>query len=398
MKLLCAMFAMALPLAALADDAPPTTTAPDQAVRPMRFIRNKSVEGMDRLECNTTVLIDGDRVLIGSHYGGGVNLFKRDRTSGDLTWTGFIDIDAIVGKPGQHLDSFTAVAGGRLYVVAVATHASGNGSCFGMMWFDLAGENGKPKLLGRQKCDAGQPVAAPDGKSLYLQAYFTGAVYQYTLAADGTPQEVAKAAGLGLTGTGPLSPDGRFLYSISLRDQAIGCVRLGDGGKPEYVEGWKLADSLKPVGSLRSGCVAISPDGRHAYATANGYGLKDEKGKFTGYNAFGQFTRDPATGRLTFDRLIPVNPKMVKIVALIFRPDGRTAYYCCGTESSGNGVGWLTCDPQSGELAFGGWTGQYSNGAAMAWAPDTGTLYVPSWRIGNSGVHLFATARAKPGK
>jgi hypothetical protein len=377
---------------AAADVAPPSAADAGSVPHYEKFLKNGSLAGMDRLECDTTIALAGDRIYVGAHYGGGVNILRNDPTGLSPTYLGFIDLTAVT-KPKQHMDCNMAVGrSGILYVVSVATHAGGNNAGLGLFWYKVAAD-GSSQLLGRQRCDAGTPTLSADGKSLYLQANFTGAVYRYALADDGTPAQAEKVAGAGLFGKGPLSSDGRWLYSLSLKDHSIGRVGAKDDGTLAYGGALDFSQWIKPVGEVRNSMMAISPDGRHAYAALWGYGVR-ENGKFKNYNALAVFNRDIHSGELTFAEMNPAEPRMANMETLLFRPDGKTAYYVSGNESSGDCVGWLTCDPETGRLTFGGAVPEASNGTTLAWSSATGTLYAPTWKIGNSGVHILRTAAA----
>lgn len=85
-----------------------------------------------------------------------------------------------------------------------------------------------------------------------------------------------------------LSPDGKFVYATGETDSAIAVFARNEiTGELTFVE--VLKDNTNGVDGLAFPWqVKVSPDGKHVYAT----GRSD--------NAIAVFTRDPVTGRLTF--------------------------------------------------------------------------------------------------
>lgn len=135
-----------------------------------------------------------------------------------------------------------------------------------------------------------------------------------------------------------VSPDGRHVYVVSARSNAItlfrrdrktgavtqlagpdGCIR--DGDAPGCLPGHALVDPTS---------VAISPDGRHVYVTSGGRG--------SGSNAIVAFARDRTTGALTYlpgtDGCVSVGGNDGPCVEgavnvpwdLVVSPDGRHLY------------------------------------------------------------------------
>ena len=352
------------------------------AVVPEAQIANKSVPGMDRLDYNTSVFAAGGWVFVGAYHGGGVNCFRVDTHTGKLAYRGIADVAAEGKAPGKGLCTQTMALGanGLLYATAMRTHARGDTFSLGLFWYRLPDQAGPPKLLGKAACPYGSLMPAPDRKSFYLVTTFGREVVHYVPDATGAPVETSRVKGKGVESPGAISPDGRFLYTVSRTDFHVACIPLGLDGRCGKATAIPFKDDLKVCGSIRSLALAVSPDGAQAYLAAWGYGEKAPAGKYSGYNALGLCRRDPSSGALTFVKLLPAHERMHHLRSLAFAPDGRTGYFAAGHESSGNCVGWVHRDPKTGKLTFGGVAGE-SGGIKptdLAYVPRTGAIYVPT--------------------
>jgi hypothetical protein len=341
----------------------------------------KQTEAM-RLDWVSRIVADGPSLLVVSHRDGDINCFRRDTKTGGVTFLNAIDLNKDLGNEKRHLDAYPALSKkGIIYASGAWTHARGNQHSIGLSWYQYDARDGSTKRLGHVKCDAGALHPSAHDGLLYLQAWFSKAVYEVRIdPKTGTPAIGKKLTGKGVGGAFVLSPDGKHFYSMS--KSAVGWGTVAADGSLTHTGSASLS-VLDPKGGIRSRTLAVSPDGRFAYINLNGYGLKNDKGRYTGYNALGLFNRNAETGALTFVKTIKVDANMQKITHIEFRSDGTAGYYSSGPESSGDCMGWFTRDPKTGELTFGGVAANSKRCGPghFAFARATGTIYMAgTWR------------------
>ena len=307
--------------------------------------------------------VKGAYLFVTSHRDGRINTFKRDVKTGDVKFLNYYDLASQLNNGGRHLDTYPVLSDANIvYATGQWTHAQGNGESLGLSWFQFNPADGSLKLLGHIPCDAGALTESPDKKSLYLSAWWSNAIYQVNLDAQGKPSIGAKVGGKGLGGQAVCSADGRFLYSMT--DQDAGWVEIKKDGTLTYGGSCALAPLNSP-GGLRSQALALSPDGKHAYAALWAYN----------YSGTGLFNRDANSGALTFAQKLTVDPAMQGINHIVFLPDGRTGYYSAGPETPGSCLGWFKRDPASGTLTFGGRAPNSPPPCHFTYCPDSGALY-----------------------
>jgi len=306
-------------------------------------------------------------LFVVSHRDGRINTFSRDTRSGAVRYLGFQDVASQLHRPGTHLDAYPVLSSKNiLYATGEWTHAHGNEDSLGLSWYRFEPKDVSLTLLGNVPCDAGALRLSPDGQSLYLSAWWSGAIYQIDLDANGMPTMGAKIVGKGLGTAAECSADGRFLYSLT--DNDLGWVEIKMDGTLAYGGSCDLAPLHSP-GGLRSKTVAISPDGRHAYAWLWTYT----------YSATARFDRDAKTGALTFSGKLEVDPGMQGVNQVAFATDGRTAYYSAGPETPGSCIGWFTRDPETGTLTFGGKAPHSPPSCHFVFCHDSGTIYAAGY-------------------
>jgi hypothetical protein len=340
---------------------------PEVSIRLVTEIKEDPASDL-KLDWVIHTYVAGENLLVTSHRDGRINVFRRDVKTGDVKFLGFHDLASQLKHPGRHLDAYPALTDKNiLYATGEWTHSRGNVDSLGLSWYRFDPKDGSLKLLGNIPCDAGALLLAPDRKSLYLTAWHTGAIYPVSLDAEGQPAVGAKVAGKGLGRDAVLSTDGRFIYSLT--DKDLGWVEIKNDGTLAYGGSCELAPLEPPAGGMRSVAMAVSPDGKHAYAWLWTYK----------YSATGLFNRDPKTGALTFAGKLDVDPGMQGVNHVEFAADGKTGFCSAGPETPGSCLGWFRRDPESGKLAFGGKAPKSPPPCHFAYCPDSGALYVAGY-------------------
>jgi len=217
---------------------------------------------------------------------------------------------------------------------------------------------------------------SPNDRNLYGVAIGSGTLDHFSLDAGGDPQfrGCISATAAGCTGIGSvdamrgthtvtLSPDGTSAYTASDTTGTVEHFQLDQSGDPTFVD---------CTGHGRTGCAEIGPDalrgahtgvisadGRQLYVTA------------IGRDAVVQFSRDPGTGSLTFTRCyaraVTGCTNLGTIGALDdphdakLSPDG-TSMYVPGY--AGDTLSHFTRDPATGDLTFDGCIGEGATGCS----------------------------------
>ncbi len=329
-----------------------------------------------RLDWVWQMKVAGPNLFVSVHRDSDIHWYRRDLSKGTLAHVATIDLDKDLGRK-KHSNPYTVLSPKNiLYVSGDWTHAHSNKDSLGLSWYGLDPKTKTTKRLGHIPLDAGAIFPARHPNLLYLAAHFSKNIQSLRLDPEtGAPKVIGSVAGAGMGSRFCVSQDGGHFYSMD--HSAIGWGTIGADGSLTYQDAVKL-DVMKPLGRLRSSSLGLSPDGKHAYVSLAGYGVKNAKGKYSGYNATGLFLRDESTGQLTFSKLLTVDRNMHKITRFVFRKGGLIGYYSSGNESSGNCLGWFKRDPDTGDLSFGG-VAPKSKGKGPGhfdYAPDSGTLYM----------------------
>lgn len=138
---------------------------------------------------------------------------------------------------------------------------------------------------------------SPDGKYVYTASEYDGTIGVFnrnTATGALTLVEVQRNGVNGVDGIGTawsvtVSPDGKHVYAAGYNNRAVAVFSRDEAtGKLTFVERQK--DGENDVDGLYlASSVTVSPDGKHVYATGDFYD-----------NAVAVFSRDEATGKLTF--------------------------------------------------------------------------------------------------
>ena len=88
-------------------------------------------------------------------------------------------------------------------------------------------------------------------------------------------------------------------------------------------------------------------------------------------------------------------PKMVKLLAVAFEPDGTGGYFASGPESGSSVVGWFTRDPKTGQITFGGEVKGTKGGPTCLFLDsEHGFLYAGSWSA--NSLYVMKTEKKTP--
>jgi 6-phosphogluconolactonase (cycloisomerase 2 family) len=169
---------------------------------------------------------------------------------------------------------------------------------------------------------------SPDGRAIYVAASTPGMLA--VLARNPETGETSvkqsitngqgNAAGLAGAFGVAISPDGRFVYTISGRfkgDDAVSVFRNGDDKTLTFVQ--MLRDGQDGLSDFRGGNdLVLSPDGLSLIATASRS------------NALANFRRDPSTGKLSVVEILHDDPLADRQLDLVggvaISPDGKFVY------------------------------------------------------------------------
>jgi 6-phosphogluconolactonase (cycloisomerase 2 family) len=184
-----------------------------------------------------------------------------------------------------------------------------------------------------------------------------------------------------------VSPDGRNVYAVAPSDAVAVFAR--DAATGALTEVQVLKDGVGNVDGLAYACaIAISPDGAFVYVAG------------AGDNAVASFSRDSATGKLTFLEAQKEGTAGVEGIrfarALAISPDGEFLY-AAGQKSDAIAAfkrntltGWLTFVEAQRQSVLG--VEGIIEPLALTVSPDGGQLYVAS--SGQTAVTVFTRDRA----
>lgn len=294
--------------------------------------QKQTVANPDALDGTTSVsLSPDDRYVIASAFRSKTAvLYKRDAETGELTVADVArdgERDIKLSWPTEAVFS----ADSKFVHVLDDQSEGGEPNQGAVVTFKL--NDGKLELVGRdtgkENCYSGARgiFVHPDGKTLFVASHQAGAL----VVADRDPKtgktsvrQVVKdeeEGAHGLDGAMGVvaSPDGRHVYVSSGRfhgDNAVSVFQLGTDGKLAFVQEM-LNDQGDLIGFGGGNHLCVSPDGRNVYAAA------------TLSKAVACFSRDPATGKLSYLETLPDAGEAggdAGAAAVIVSPDGRFAY------------------------------------------------------------------------
>jgi hypothetical protein len=262
--------------------------------------------------------------------GANIVYFKRDITTGQLTYLGYVVNDA----GGCVL----AIAQGKLYAAPFGSTA------VAMRWYKID-STGKPVKISQVTClPTAQMETGPDEKDIYLkpQVMISGiakCLTRYQLDSTGKPiqKEQVTGKGLGASSFGVNDPqllfmtsDGKFFYTLSTGEKCVAIIERQPTGEIAYKG--KIELQLYLNASLRTvfhewGSVTVSPDGKYLYANLMAYSSADK-------NCLCIFKRDTVTGLTTFQDSIYGDEDPLansKGSNYLFVPNGTGGYFTdCG--------------------------------------------------------------------
>jgi len=356
----------------------------------------EGVGGVDGLDGANDVAVspDGLRVYVASTTENGVAVFSYRPFGVPLAWTETIRGDGVGGVDGLRAAQALAVdpASDRLYVVGTARFTVDSALAsiaippLRFVGDEVDGQNGVDGL------DAASGVAvSPDGRHVVASGALDNAVSVFsreglagTLAFSEEKRDgIAGVDGLNTVEGVVVSPDGRSVYASGYVDDAVAAfTRDPASGALGFVEVER--DAVAGVDGLDGTMsVAVSPDGKHVYAT----GYIDD-----GLAVFG---RDAATSALSF---LEVKHQGVGGVAgldgpreVVMSPDGKNVYVASEVSDAvavfaRNAVTGLLTFVEAAANGVGGVSGL--NGArAVALSPDGATLYAAGYS--DSAIAVF---------
>ena len=229
-------------------------------------------------------------------------------------------------------------------------------------------------------------AVSPNGANVYVVAATESAISAFAVGGDGslTFVDVEKSGVASVTGMfGPVdvavSPDGAHVYVASFAEGAIAIFARDPGdGSLTFVDAVFEAD-LPSGGLLGASGVAVSPDGKHVYATA---GLGD---------AVAAFERDAATGALTWVETESGDTLLDGAVDLAVSSDGAFVYVLAQGVAADSLVTYAR-DPMTGALTKFDFEKDGVDGVqgltfpnAMAIAPGDRDLYTVAGYQGSQG-------------
>ena len=292
-----------------------------------------------------------------------VHSFKRDRTSGQLSYAGSLAI------ADQDCTSTASVAvGNRLYFLL--THWVNEGVDNRLAMYSIDPATGKPAVKGvtekllwtdrpghTESAGWGRMiVATSDQKNVYVTTDRT--ILKFDLEADGKPRPAGQFAGKGFGEYLFASPDGKWLYTLTHKPApAIACLERKPGGELALKSLVNLDPKWATPESSTEFSISISPDGKWLYAADWNVGqqdVPDQADAITSNCYLAVFRRDPASGALTLaeagcgnDSTRPdfqlANSRQLR---LLFNADGGGFI---GT-ASGSLLRSFACDRESGRI------------------------------------------------
>jgi DNA-binding beta-propeller fold protein YncE len=185
-----------------------------------------------------------------------------------------------------------------------------------------------------------------------------------------------------------VSPDGKHVYVVGYRDDAITVFARADTGKLTFVQVVKYEETENILNGPKS--VTVSPDGKHVYVACYLY------------SAVVGFSRDEATGVLTFADIKAQGMDGVEglsgAAAVAISPSGGRVYVA---GQAGNTLAVFFRNPATGELTF--WqvledgidgVDGLETAISVAVSPDGKHIYVAGYR--DNAVAIFEWGTSGP--
>ena len=353
----------------------------DRDTGKLTFIEAKKSTDPDVFYLNgasaVTVSPDGFHVYVGAYVNDAVVTFSRDPATGALNWEnvaldGAGDIDGLEGVRSVTVspDGSHVYAGGAIDDAVAAFSRDGS---TGELTFVQVHKDTDPGVDGLDQVES--VAVSPDGGNVYAAGQDDDAVAVFSR--DGstgelTFVEVHKETDPGVDGLNgahsvAVSADRAHVYVIGTDSYAVAAFsRDGATGALSYIGRWM--DGIGGVeGMYLPYAVALSPDGANAYVAAYGEG------------AVTTFSRDPATGQLSFEQVYPGIDGVDGAVGVAVSPDGEHVYVAGNNDDavalfSRNGATVLTFEEvyKDTDSGLDGLDGARS----VALSPDGSQVYV----------------------
>ena len=361
----------------------------DGATGALTFVQTvkEGQDGVDGLEgpWALTVSPDGGHLYVAGSRDHALAVFGRGAATGELTFVqvvednqggvdGLLEVSAVtVSADGKHV---YAAGPGDNAVAAFARDSATGKLAFVEMIRD--GQGGADGLHGSTAV-----VVSPDGSHLYAVGRSDDAVVVFSRESVTGQLSFVEylwdgqggVHGLDSVTAVTVSPDGRHAYSCSEADDALVVFVRDEGtGELSFVETAK--DDNDGVDGLNgAAAITVSPDGGHVYVA----GYYD--------NALAVFSRDPASGEVTFVQKVTDGEGGVdglrRVRAVAVSPDGSHVY---GAGEGDDAVAVFSRDATTGELTFVGMVKDGQDGvdgldgaSALTMSPDGGHVYATGY-------------------
>ncbi len=332
------------------------TTATSARADVLEMVETMALPDLPEVQATAVAVSpDGAHVYVACGRADALVAMARDGATGELT---FIEMeqDEVNGVNGLQTASSVAVSADGLFVyvsspddhaVAVFTRDAQTGELT-FLEAKVDGVDGVDGLLG-----AHMVTVSPDSHHVYVAGaledtvavferdQMTGTLAFVQVLRDG----VGSVTGLDGVICIAVSPDGDSVYTAAFRDDAVTVFdRDPVTGYLSFVQ--ILRDNVGGVDGLNgANAVGISPDGLNVYAVS--------LHQFDGENALAVFSRDPATGTLTFLQVLRDDEGGVDGLAqascAVVSPGGAYVYVTGGQD---NALAVFARDSLTGELAF----------------------------------------------
>lgn len=310
-----------------------------------------NVDGIDGPQ-GLALSADGKYLYVAGSSESAVGIFKRNATTGTLSFAGLVRNDPNNGVSGLGQAQSVALSpdGKHLYVasgsdkaVAVFSRSASTGA---LTFVEAQKQDGVSSVVGLNGAES--VVVSPDGKNVYVAADVSNAVTVFTRNAtsgaltflESIRDDMPGVDGLEKARSVAISADGKNVYATGSLDNAVAVFsRNVATGALTFQQ--VLKDGEGGVDGLgRARAVAVSHDGLDVYVAG---GTDD---------AIAIFSRDPATGLLTFHAFLSKHQGtkgLDGIQSIVVSEDSTRVYVASSVDQS---VAAFARDLVTGDLTF----------------------------------------------